>query len=130
MKKIHHVGVATNNLSSLKQEYIKKGYICINEIYDNVQKATLSLLKNKERCIELVYTDDIKSKVYNICHSNYEKAYHVCYIVDSLEKEIEKLKSKGCLLFTEIYNAELLNARVCFLYTKNKKIIEIGEYYE
>ena len=130
MRKIHHKGIATDNLESLKEEYIKLGYSCINEVYDEIQKAYLCLLENSSECIELIYTDDEDSCVYNICKDNYKKEYHVCYIVESLEDEIKELKKQGCILIRDICYAKLLNANICFLYTRNREVIELVEYNE
>ena len=65
--KVHHVGIATNNLDRLTDEYLKRGYRIINEVYDTKQKARLRLLsKDNQYNIELIYTKDPKSRVFNL----------------------------------------------------------------
>lgn len=127
MNKIHHIGIATNDLTKLKEEYLKQNYIYVDEVYDKFQKATLCLLKRGAEYIELIYTNNKESSVYNLCKNNYKKQYHVCYIVKSLKEEISKLKREGCILIQDICYAELLKSNICFLYTKDRKVIELVE---
>ena len=127
MNKIHHIGIATNDLTRLKEEYLKQNYIYVDEVYDKFQKATLCLLKRGAECIELIYTNNKESSVYDLCKNNYKKEYHVCYIVKSLKEEISKLKREGCILIQDICYAELLKSNICFLYTKDRKVIELVE---
>lgn len=127
MNKLHHIGIATNNLSKLKEEYLNQNYVCIGEVYDKIQKATLCLLKKDTECVELIHTNNKEAVVYNLCKSNYKKEYHVCYIVKSLNKEITKLKREGCILIKDVCYAELLKSNICFLYTKDRKVIELVE---
>ena len=127
MNKIHHIGIATNDLTKLKEEYLKQNYIYVDEVYDKFQKATLCLLKRGAEYIELIYTNNKESSVYNLCKNNYKKQYHVCYIVKSLKEEISKLNREGCILIQDICYAELLKSNICFLYTKDRKVIELVE---
>ena len=126
MKKIDHIGIATNNPKKLIEEYKKKGYVLLKNIYDPHQKAELYMLDNKNKNnIELVYTNNPSSPVYNLCRNNYKNKYHVCYCVDSIEYEIKLMRKKGYIPFTNIVYAELLNGNICFLFSKEKGIIEL-----
>ena len=44
--------------------------------------------------IELIYTNNKESSVYNLCKNNYKKQYHVCYIVKSLKADKVLLNDK------------------------------------
>ena len=73
---IHHVGIATNDLEGLTEEYLQNGYQIINEVYDAKQKAQLRFLsKDNHASIELIYTDDPESRVFNLSHNNYKIEY-------------------------------------------------------
>lgn len=127
MKKFHHIGVATNNIEKLTDEYILRGYECSGRAYDPVQKAELRLLcKKGHRNIELISTNDQKSRIFNLAHNNYKKEYHDCYQVQDISKHIEELRKKGYLQVTKIEPSTLFNGKVCFMY-KNGNLIELME---
>lgn len=130
MMKLNHVGIATNDIEKLANEYVSKGYMIVNKVFDNIQLADLYLLrKNNSVDIELVYTSNPNSKVYNLSINNYNKQYHKCYEVENIKNEIELLKKDNYTLISDINDAILLNGKVCFLY-KNGELIELVERYE
>ena len=124
---IHHIGIATNNLKELKKEYLNKGYKEINETYDDTQMAFLCLLQSEKDCIELIYTNDTKSPVFNICSKNYNKRYHICYVVKDIRESIKEYQNNGYLLFKKITYAPLLKTNICFLYKSGEEVIELME---
>ena len=79
---LSHIGIATNDLEKIMKEYIDNGYKVVSKVYDATQLATLVLLsKENVPNIELVYTKNELSKVYNTCKNNYRMEYHKCYKV-------------------------------------------------
>lgn len=124
---IHHIGVATNNLDELTDEYLRDGYRITNEVYDPGQKARLRLLsKDNQNSIELIYTDNPESRVFNLSHNNYKKEYHTCFKINNLDRAIKVFKKDGYSLITNIEIAKLFNGRICFMY-KSGKLIELME---
>ena len=130
MKKLNHIGIAVNNLEKNKEKYIKEGYIVLNEVYDEIFLVNLCLMKKHNEQIELVYTQNEKSSVYNMCKNNDEKVYHKCYEVENIEESIYKLKNNGYIMTSEIVPSKLLNGQVCFLYSKEEGLIELLEVYD
>ncbi len=125
--KLHHIGIATNNIEKLTKEYLKDGYKVIAEVYDPIQKANLRLMQKADHDnIELITTDDQTSRVYKISKDNYKKPYHKCYLVKNIEKAVKEQKDKGFIAITAVENAVLFNRRICFLYKKGE-IIELLE---
>lgn len=125
--KLHHIGIATNDLNALTDEYLSQGYRIVNDVYDPKQKASLRLLtKDGKKSIELVFSDEADSRVFNLSQKNYKKKYHECYQVNNIDNSVRELKKDGFLLITNIEEAVLLNAKVCFMY-KNRKLIELME---
>lgn len=128
--KINHIGIATNDIEKLTKEYINDGYELVNKVYDSIQLATLCLLKKEGQVdVELVYTTDSNSKVYNLSKNNYKREYHKCYEVDNINKSIKELKKEGYIVVSNIDEAILLNGKVCFLYRRGE-LIELVEKYE
>ena len=105
----------------------KKGISDINEVYDAKQKAQLRFLsKDNHASIELIYTDDPESRVFNLSHNNYKIEYHTCFEVDNLKQFIDIFSNEGYLLITNIEKAELFDGKICFMY-KNGSLIELTE---
>ena len=124
---IHHIGIATNDLERLTEEYLQSGYQVTNEVYDIKQKAQLRFLsKDNQVSIELIYTDDPESRVFNLSHNNYKIEYHTCFEVDNLKQFIDIFSNEGYLLITNIEKAELFDGKICFMY-KNGSLIELTE---
>lgn len=125
--KLNHIGIATNNIEKLINEYTSQGYKVVNIIYDDIQLANLCLLrKNNSVDVELVTTLDTNSKVYNLSKNNYSKEYHKCYETNNIRDEIKKLKTKKYILISDINYSVLLKGEVCFMY-KSGKLIELLE---
>lgn len=125
--KIHHIGVATNSLDELTDDYLRNGYRIMNKVYDPGQKAKLVLLgKDNQDNIELISTNDPESRVFNLSHNNYKKEYHTCFEVKNLSHFIEIFKNEGYLPITNIEKAKLFDGKICFMY-KNGNLIELVE---
>ena len=128
---LSHIGIATNDLEKLMKEYIDNGYKVVSKVYDATQLATLVLLsKENVPNIELVYTRNELSKVYNTCKNNYRMEYHKCYKVKDLLESIKALKEKNYLQITNIEYAPLLKTKICFMYSKESGLIELEEINE
>ena len=125
---LSHIGIATNDIDKLVKEYITKGYKVIDKVYDENQLATLVLLKKEKMPnIELVYTKNKLSKVYNICKDNLSKEYHKCYKVNDLATAIQKLKNSKYIQVTNIEYAPLLKTKICFMFSTEFGLIELEE---
>ena len=125
---LSHIGIATNDIDKLVKEYITKGYKVIDKVYDENQLATLVLLKKEKMPnIELVYTKNKLSKVYNICKDNLSKEYHKCYKVNDLSTAIQKLKNSKYIQVTNIEYAPLLKTKICFMFSTEFGLIELEE---
>lgn len=124
---IHHIGIATNSLDELTDEYLQNGYRITNEVYDSRQKAKLRLLsKDNQNNIELVYTDNPESRVFNLSYNNYKKEFHTCFEVNNISHFINVFRDEGYLPITYIEQAKLFDGKICFMY-KNGNLIELVE---
>ena len=83
-------------------------------------------MRRKEEVIELVYTNNPKSNLFNLC-SKEETTYHKCYEVDNIENAIERLKKENYIVISNIIYSKLLLGQVCFLYSKERGLIELLE---
>ena len=127
MKQLNHIGIAVNNMKIAKEKYINNGYKVLKEVYDENFFVNLCLLQKENEKIELVYGNEEKSPVYNLCKNNEEKVYHLCYETNNIEKEINLLKKKNYIQTSNIVYSKLLGGQVCFLYSKEEGLIELLE---
>ena len=127
-EKVHHFGVAVNDLEKIKSKYLSNGYDIVCSGYDEIQLSWICLLNNKEeKTLELVYSNNPKSPVFNLCSNNVERVYHACYQVKSIDSSVEKFNKLGFYKITTTNYAKLLKGKICFLYSKNRGLIELLE---
>ena len=128
-ERVHHFGIAVNDLEKIKSKYLSNGYDIVCSGYDEIQLSWICLLNNKERkkTLELVYSNNAKSPVFNLCSNNVEQVYHTCYQIKSIDGSVEKFKKLGFYKITNTNYAKVLKGKICFLYSKNKGLIELLE---
>lgn len=127
LEKLNHIGIAVTNITVSKEKYIKEGYKVIKESYDENFLTELCIMRKEDEVIELVYTNNPKSNVYNLCSKKDETIYHECYEVDNIEETIKELKNNNYIVISNIVYSKLLLGQVCFLYSKENGIIELLE---
>lgn len=114
--KIHHLGIATNNLEKVTK-FIKNTHNVISQkgpVWDKNLKANLILFEVREGlAIELVCGPIVESLVRKKIN-----LYHFCYEVNDLKIFIDKFISNGATLIKRPTPAKLFNGRkVAFLIT-------------
>ena len=114
--KIHHLGIATNNLEKVTK-FIKDTHNVISQkgpIWDKNLKANLILFEVREGlAIELVCGPIVESLVRKKIN-----LYHFCYEVNDLKIFINKFISNGATLIKRPTPAKLFDGRkVAFLIT-------------
>ena len=127
LEKINHIGIAVPNMEQSKEKYLKNGYRIVRESYDEYFLTDLCLIQKGNEVLELIYTDNPKSKVYELCLKNEEVIYHKCYEVNSIDETIKELKVEKYILISDIVYSKLLSGNVCFLYSKEYGVIELLE---
>lgn len=130
LQKLNHIGIAVQNINISKEKYLKRGFKIINKSYDKNFLTDLYLMKNKDEVIELVYTNNPKSNVFNLCSKDKETIYHKCYEVKNIDEAIQKLKEDNYILISDIVYSSLLLGKVCFLYSKENGLIELLEVHK
>ena len=127
LNKLNHIGIAVPNMERSKEKHVKKGFKIIKESYNESFLTQLCLMENEKEVIELVYTNNPNSIAFNLCSKNEETIYHKCYEVENIELELKNLKDNNYIVISDIVYSELLLGQVCFLYNKEKGIIELLE---
>lgn len=127
LEKINHIGIAVPNIEKSKQKYIQNGYKVIRESYDEYFLTDLCLIQKEGEILELIYTNNPNSKVFELCSKGKEIKYHKCYEVQNIDEMIKYLKQDKYILISDIIYSKLLFGNVCFLYSKENGIIELLE---
>lgn len=123
--RLHHIGICCKNIEK-EIKNIQKLHKLKNIsdiVYDAKQDASLCMieLENGEK-LELISGKQVENIVKN--RINY---YHICYEVDDIEEEMEKLQKKGAFLLSHLKEAILFNnKRVCF-FKVSYGVIELVE---
>jgi methylmalonyl-CoA/ethylmalonyl-CoA epimerase len=112
--KFHHVGIACRDIAE-EIDYIRRIHLVVEQssvLYDSEQNAELCLLSLKDGVkIEL-----ISGKKIDTILKRHIRYYHLCYEVDDINAEMQKLIENGALLISPPKPAILFeNRQVAFL---------------
>ena len=126
--KFHHVGITVEDIDSGLQMW-KEIFIdvleqlSVKKCFDPLQEIELCLFEVGNLKIELVSGEKVKNFL-----RRGTKIYHICFEVDNLERKIENLINKGCILVSPPKPAVLFEGRrVAFLITPMGFLIELLE---
>jgi methylmalonyl-CoA/ethylmalonyl-CoA epimerase len=127
----HHVGYVVASIQEVVQRYVQAidadwdGAI----IHDPNQLVRVTFLrgKNADPLIELIEPAGEKSPVLSFLNRG-GGIHHVCYVVDSLEKQLESCRSKGILIVRPpLPAAAFANRRIAWVCTTDRFLIEYLE---
>jgi len=131
---IDHIGYVVSDISMALERFVGiYGFTVQGEIiFDPAQRVNLVMLNSTNNYnIELIQPIDKKSPSYDFMKKG-GGFHHFCYVVEDIEKTINKMKANGHFLIKRPVKAPLLNQRqVAFLFSKiDKQIIELVENTE
>jgi len=113
--KIHHVGIACQDINEAIQEFRKHHTILEQSkiVYDELQNAYLCMIK-ADTGFDYEF---ISGEQVNKLSKKGVTYYHLCYEVDNLEEEIQKALNNDAKIISEPKPAILFqNKKVAFLY--------------
>jgi methylmalonyl-CoA/ethylmalonyl-CoA epimerase len=128
--KIHHIGYCVNNIDKSILEFEKIGYERFDSKFNDIdRKIYIQFMKNGNMLVELVSpTNEGESSIDGILKKIGDTAYHICYEVEDINDEIEKLKQEKYILINQPQGAIAINSyEVAFLYKRNVGLIELVE---
>ncbi len=87
--KIHHIGIATNDVDSLLKVYKLKRDDITETIFDNEQRNNLHFifLKENNLWIEIIEPVDKTSTISNFVNKNQSALHHIGISTDNIEHE-------------------------------------------
>lgn len=128
--KAHHIGYLVEDIHSAIDQFTQMGYTAQKEgvIHDNDRGILICFMENGALLVELISAAGEKSTVAGMLKKKGPGPYHVCYLSNNLEGDIQTLTQKGFLPITPPAPASALqNRRVAFLFNKNVGIVELLE---
>ena len=130
--KIHHLGIAVADMDAALAVYQNAlGFVLDSEMFDDpIQQVQVCFLKAKSNdgfLIELIKPLGPSSPV-NGYLSKGIGAYHICYEVDEIEKQLAELRSQKCLPIGPLVPAvAFAGRRIAWCVTPTKHLIELVE---
>jgi len=118
--RVHHIGYVVKNIEKYKKNLVIDEVI--KEIYDDIQKAKLVLLKADNIFIELIEPQSEESFTYNFLQKG-GGYHHLCYETTKVKAE-EYIKDKKMIKVLDWVYAPLLDSEVVFAYNRNKEVVE------
>ncbi len=130
IKRINHIGIAVKTLG-LSSDLFSKIFGHTNPQVENVpqQNANIAFFPVGESSIELIESTTGDSSISKFIEKRGEGIHHICLEVDSIKKEIERLKAHGFQFVSEQPSEGGDGYLVAFLHPKstNGVLIELAE---
>ncbi|SMO73729.1 methylmalonyl-CoA epimerase [Solitalea koreensis] len=128
MLKIDHLGIAVkdlNNSSKLFEQLLGKPSYKTETVES--ERVTTEFFEIGESKVELLVADNDDSPIAKFIDKKGEGIHHIAFEVESIEKEIERLKSEGFQFINEQPKRGADNKMICFLHPKssNGVLIEL-----
>ena len=130
MKKIDHIGIAVKDLKASNELFSKlfNKPPFYQEKLEN-QHLEVSFFELNDSKVELVQPISEESTVHKYLEKKGEGIHHVCFEVEDIYAEMDRLKREGFQPLTEKPYVGALNKLVCFFHPKttNGVLIELCE---
>ena len=96
MKKLEHIGIAVKDLEAAKAKYkVILGVACYKEEVVESENVLTAFFQTADQKIELLQATSNDSAIAKFIEQRGEGMHHIAFEVDDLDKEIERLKTKG-----------------------------------
>lgn len=123
--KIHHIGYAVHDIDKSLKEFKKMGYEEDGElIKDEKRNVLIQFIKNSSYRIELIAPYDKTSPIDTVLSKMGPTPYHICYEVDDIDSEINRLKKEKWIVIQKSLHASALGSECAFLYNKEMGVVE------
>ncbi len=93
---IHHIAYITEDLDRMAGYFEKiLGFEFVKKLFYEPWKLDIVLFKSGDQYIEVIKPLEPGSPPYNFLKKKGEGLYHVAYLSDDIEKDMEEFKKKG-----------------------------------
>jgi methylmalonyl-CoA/ethylmalonyl-CoA epimerase len=127
--KIHHYGLATDNLEQSIKTLRSLGYNVGEITIDPVQRVRVAFASRpQEAMIELICDVDANGPTHHMISKTGNGLYHICYEVDDLKETVNKLRDEGFLLrHAPVPAVAFTGKRIAWMYNRYIGLVELLE---
>ena len=127
--RIHHIGYLVKKLEKAAEEFEKLGYVRLGDVTDDTyRKVDILFLEKDGYAVELVSPNAPDSVVAGLLKTYTNAPYHICYVCEDLDGELERLTGSGYVQIDSPVPAPAIGGRrVCFLMNRFAGMIELLE---
>jgi hypothetical protein len=123
--KFHHIGIATDNIENMIEE-LKSIFVIKSvseKVFDDKQNAYLCMVTVEDGFdIELISGLIVENLI-----KKRQFLYHVCYQVEDIDSQINRLIENGGILISEPKNAILFGGKKVAFLSTNMGLVELVE---
>lgn len=131
--KLDHIGIVVKSIEQTTELYKKLFNFELSSpiIEDRTQKVKIAFISvSKDVRFELIEPIGIDSPVSTFLKKR-GGLYHLCYEVEDINKELEKVRKQGSIILSKPVEAAAFNGRkIVFFYTPDKILMEFVEKNE
>lgn len=128
MNKIEHIGIAVKSLKDASTLYERLLGLPSYKKEEVISEMVITeFFQIGESKIELLEASSSDSSISKFIEKRGEGIHHIAFAVDDILKEMERLKSEGFQLLSDIPKSGADNKLVCFVHPKssNGVLIEL-----
>lgn len=128
MRRIEHIGIAVSDIIESNKVFEKIfGKENYKEERVESEGVITSFFQIGESKIELIEAINADSPISTFITKNREGMHHIAFDVESIEKEMDRLKKEGIRLLNDTPKRGADNKLICFLHPKdtNGVLIEL-----
>ena len=130
MKRMNHIAIAVADLDAAEKIYreiLKLEWKGREEVAD--QKVMTSIFRAGESRVELICPTAEDSPIAAFLTRRGNGLHHICFEVENIKAEMERLKSRGVRLLSEKPTTGVGGSRVVFLHPKDAEgvLVELVE---
>jgi len=116
---LDHVGIAVTDLDQALEEYRRNFgfHVDLRELIES-QKVELAFLKLPSTKIELLMPTDPSSPLQKFLDKSGPGLHHVCYRVEDIEAELQRLEQLGHQLIDRTPRPGAHGSRIAFIHPK------------
>jgi methylmalonyl-CoA/ethylmalonyl-CoA epimerase len=126
--RVHHIGYIVRSMVEAKEIFSSMGYEVFDSTTDNRRDIEIAFVNNENVLVELIMPLSDKAVVNSYLKKNGPTPYHICYLVNNLESQLENMRSNGFIIVEKPEAAPALeNRKVAFLFHKDIGLVELLE---
>lgn len=127
--KVHHYGLATNNIKESIKTFEALGFAAGQTHIDPKQNVQLTFIScGHGPLIELISDLDDNGPTRKMIEKSGNGLYHICFEVDDMEAAINSFREEGYLLRHKPVEAVAFNGRkIAWMYNRSIGLVELLE---